>query len=347
MDDDVDTFLTTVYCMVDDLYRTELLPQKPRRRGHRPQMADSEVLTLALLAQWRPDRSERALLRYAQRFWRRYFPHLLSQSAFNRRVRDLASVLCRLGPAIAEQAPELVGGSPAYEALDGVGVPLLRRCRGRRHRCFGDEAALGRGGSDKAWYYGVELVATINASGLWTGFVYGPADTEERWLADALFCWRQDPRQTPPRPQDLAPLLGSAHRRGGQRRGPTGPVAPRQGAGTASAVVYLGDLGFRGAAWRRHWAADYDAAVLTKDDYAARPTERDRRHARRWLSGLRQIAETGFNWLQQRFGLLYPRVRTGWGLRARLGAKLAAFNVAVCINHQLGRPTFAFLDPFA
>jgi hypothetical protein len=347
MDDELDTFLTTVYCLVDDIYRTEMRARKPHRRGHRAEMGDSEVLTLVLLAQWRLDRSERAMLRYARRHWRRYFPRLLSQSAFNRRVRDLAGVLCRLGPTLAEPAPGLHGKAPAYAALDGAPVPLMRRCRGRRHRCFGDEAAFGRGGSDKVWYYGVELMATITADGLWTGFVYGPADTEERWLADALFCWRQDPSQALPGPADLAPTLGPAHRHHGHRRGPTGPIAPRLGAGRASAAVSLGDLGFRGAAWRRHWAEDYGAVVLTKDDYTARPTPQDRRQARRWLSGLRQVVETGFNWLEQRFGLWYPRAHTAWGLQARLGAKIAAFNVAVSINHQLGRPKFAFLDPYA
>jgi hypothetical protein len=133
MDDDLDTFLTTVYCLVDDCYRTELLPYKPRRPGHRPELSDSEVLTLMLLAQWRLDRSLRALLRYAQRHWRGYFPRLLSQSAFQRRVHDLAGALCRLGPALAEQAQAQLG-RPVYEVLDGVPVPLMRRCRGQRHR---------------------------------------------------------------------------------------------------------------------------------------------------------------------------------------------------------------------
>lgn len=345
MDDALDTFLTTVYCLVDDLYRTDCLPHKPRRPGHRPEMADSEVLTLALLAQWRLDRSERALVRYACQHWRGYFPRLLSQSAFNRRVRDLAGVLCRLGPAVAEQAAAIVGPAP-YTVLDGVPVPLLRRCRGRRHRCFADEAAIGRGGSDRDWYYGVKLLAALQPSGLCSGFVYGPASTEEHWLAEALFAWRQDPTQPPPGPSALAERLGPAHRLGGQRRGPTGPVRSAAGAGSPTDRPYLADLGLRGRAWRRHWAEDEGAVVLLKTDYAPRPTRAAQRMAQRWFNGCRQRVETAFDWLQQRFGLWYPRARTAWGLCARLGAKIAAFNVAVSINHAWGRPSFQFISVF-
>ena len=42
-------------------------------------------------------------------------------------------------------------GVPAYEVLDGVPVPLMRRWRGERQRCFAHEAAIDCGGSDRDW----------------------------------------------------------------------------------------------------------------------------------------------------------------------------------------------------
>jgi hypothetical protein len=347
MDDELDTFLTTGYCLVDDVYRTEMEPQKPRRRGQHAAMADSEVLTLALLAQWRLDRSERVMLCYARRHWRQYFPRLLTQSAFNRRVRDLAGVLCRLGPALGERAPSLLEAMPPYEVVDGVGVPLLRRCRGLRHRCFGDEAAIGRGGSDRTWAYGIKLLAAVQPQGLCSGFVYGPANTEEHWLADALFFWRRAPMQPLPDAPALQTALGPAHRRHGERQGPTGPLSCPLRVGKPTTGSYLGDLGFRGAAWRQHWAHDYGATVLTKSDYAPRPSAALQRRAKRWLNGHRQIVETAWAWLTARFGLCFPRARTALGLRARIAAKVAAFNVTVLINHLSHRPPFAFPDPYA
>lgn len=62
MEIDLDTFLVTVYCYVDDWYREQVAPQKPARPGHQPDLSDSEVLTLAVLAQWQEHTSERAFL---------------------------------------------------------------------------------------------------------------------------------------------------------------------------------------------------------------------------------------------------------------------------------------------
>ena len=70
---DLDTFLTIVYCMVDDVYQRQLAPAKPLRPGRQPELHDSEVLTLMLVAQWHPSRSERKVGRSAAQHWRAYF----------------------------------------------------------------------------------------------------------------------------------------------------------------------------------------------------------------------------------------------------------------------------------
>jgi hypothetical protein len=94
------------------------------------------VQTPSVLAQWQEGRSERRPLRYVAHHWRGYFPRQLSQRAFNRRARDPWDVRRLLGPAQEWAATGLLGGS-TYEVVDGVPVPLMRRCRGDRHRLFG------------------------------------------------------------------------------------------------------------------------------------------------------------------------------------------------------------------
>jgi hypothetical protein len=339
---DLDTFLVTVYCVVDDLYRAHAAPHKPVRPGHRPELADSEVLTLLVLAQWQQGRSERAFLRYACGHWHGYFPRLLSQSAFNRRARDLLGVVCLLGPLVSQGVRQELGITATYEVVDGVAIPLMRRCRGEQHRLFGLEAGIGRGGSDREWYYGVHLLGAINSAGLITGFVVGPAPTAEHWLAEALFRWREHPRAPAPTLAELEPVLERSH--AGGRVGPTGPIAPRLGVGRPSAGPWIGDRGFRGDAWRHHWRAHYGVSLLTRTDYElCVPAEQQRWD--RWLSGRRQIVETVFQWLEAVFGLRFPRARTYWGLLTRLAAKVAAFDLAVYINYRFSRPPFAFFNP--
>lgn len=86
--------------------------------------------------------------------------------------------------------------------------------------------------------------------------------------------------------------------------------------------------------------------VLTKDDYDGLPLA-DRRQARAWFCGLRQVIETVNGWLDDTLGLKFPRARTPWGLLTRLAAKVAAYNLALYLNHLYGRPTFARFSPFA
>jgi len=343
---DTDTFLVTVYCVVDELYQSELAPALPPRPGPRPHLADSEVLTLAVLAQWFPRRSERGFLRYATTHWRGYFPGLTSQSAFNRRVRNCWPLLARLGPALARALRSAGRDTPAFEAWDGVPVPLARVCRGRRHRLFGAEAGIGHGGADRARYYGVEVWATTDATGLITGFVVGPAGTSEYWLAESLLRWRADPTAPPPTAEDLLAELGPAHRAGGRRQGPGGTIGPRVGAGTPPPVPYVSDLGCTGRQWRQHWRDRYGAIVLTKADYDQLTPPATQQRLRHWLGALRQAVETVFGTLSEHFGLAYPRARGLWGLWTRISAKIAAYNVAVTINYQFGRPPFAIFNPY-
>jgi hypothetical protein len=49
---DLDTFLVALYTIIDDLYQAQVASQLPRGPGKRPTLSDSEVLTLALCAQW-------------------------------------------------------------------------------------------------------------------------------------------------------------------------------------------------------------------------------------------------------------------------------------------------------
>lgn len=330
---DLDTFLVALYTIVDDLYQQRFAQHKPRRPGKRPELSDSEVLTLAICAQWRGT-SERAFLRYATEHWRAYFPRLLSQSACNRRCRDLVGVLTYLSGAVAQ---ELAAYTAPYQALDNVPVPLMRRCRGGRHRLFGHEAAIGRGGSDRDWYYGCKLLLAVTPEGIITGFLLAPASTEDRWTGEAFFCWRHNREGWPVDPEELP------RRRNGQKYvGPTGLLWPRSGVGAASGVPYLADNGFFGAWWQSHWSQDYGATVLAPRNYTGAAARAAKRQHHSW----EQIVETINGHLEDTFNLHFPRARSPWGLLTRVAAKLAALNLGIWLNRHFGRPGLAFATLF-
>jgi hypothetical protein len=109
---DLETFLTTLYVMTDDLYQQQVVPRLPRSGGPEPKLSDSEVLCLALAAQWRrgvPWRSERGFVRYAHQHLRPLFPGMTSQSAFNRRWRRLWGAFILIGEALYAQLADQTG----------------------------------------------------------------------------------------------------------------------------------------------------------------------------------------------------------------------------------------------
>ncbi len=122
---DLDTFLVALYTITDDLYK-RYYPRTGPEVGPKPIMTDSEILTLGLCAQWLKW-PERKLLKYVKDHWHIYFPHLLSQSEYNRRFNAIADRMACLVPRIKYQ---LTGYCPSYEVLDCVPIPLMKRCRG-------------------------------------------------------------------------------------------------------------------------------------------------------------------------------------------------------------------------
>ena len=330
----LDTFLVALYTIVDDLYQANIAPLLPVRCGPKPRLSDSEMLTLALCAQWH-GASERAFLRYAAQHWRGYFPNLTSQSACNRRIRKLAWALSALAQAAAR---ELAAYAAPFQVLDTVPLPLMRRCRGRKHKLFGHEAGIGRGGSDRDWYYGCKLMLAATDQGVITGFLLSPASTEDHWAAEAFLCWRANPLGAPVSPEELP------RRRNGQKHvGPNGPQWPRYGPGQPTAAPCLGDNGLFGANWQRRWLEEYGAAVLAPLNYRGESAKHWRRRHRSRL----QVAETVNGLLEQVFHLHYPKARSVWGLLAQVSAKVAALNLGIRVNRQLGRPGLALATLFS
>ena len=133
VDLDLETFLTTLYVRVDDLYQQVIAPQMPAAGGPEPKLSDSEMLCLGLAAQWRsgvPWKTERGCLRYVRKHLHAMFPGLTSQSAFNRRLRRLWGGFILLQQAVAQQ----LMSADEYEMMDAVPVPVAH---GARHAGIG------------------------------------------------------------------------------------------------------------------------------------------------------------------------------------------------------------------
>jgi len=302
---DSDTFLTTLYVMIDDFCKSHLPPE--HHCGAPASLTRSEVLTLALFGQWQRFPSERGFYRYAQRHLRGALPNLPDRSQCNRLLRQQQAVLVACNRYLVQR---LQAQQCAYEALDATAVPT----RDAKRRGLGWlPGVVDIGWSHRlGWYQGVHLLLSVNPAGVITGFGSAPATTKDPLLAETFFAGRHQPH--PHLPSVGAPALGP----------------------------YVTDKGFEGTAWHQHWQHAYGAEVICAPKRnSKRPWSRA---WRRWLAGIRQIVETVNGCLHQVFRLNRERPHDLSGFGARLSAKVALHNFCIWFNEQLGRPRLAFAD---
>jgi hypothetical protein len=302
---DTDTFLTTLYVMVDDFCKERVVQEV--RPGPRASLSTSEVVTLTIYGQWSHFRSERRFYRYAQHHLRSAFPTLPDRSQFNRLMRQDGDVIV----AFLLYLSDLMDAQHClYEALDGTGVAT----RDVKRRGAGWLAGMSDIGwsNHLGWYEGLYLLIAVNPSGVITGFGFAPASTKDQSLAETFFALRQQPN----------PRLPSAGR-------------PAQNA-------YVADKGFEGQKLHLHWRHDYGANLICPPKKSARqPWPKP---LRRWLASLRQIVETVNDKLHNTFRLNAERPHDLTGFQARLAAKVALHNFCTWLNRQLGRSPLAFAD---
>jgi hypothetical protein len=302
---DVDTFLTTLYVMVDDFCHSRLPTKKP---GPQASLSASEVITLAIFARWGRFSSERDFYRYARACLRDAFPTLPDRSQFNRSVRSHDELI----EAFVLHLVALLGVQRRpYEALDSSAMPT-RDCKRRGHGWLAGRADIGWSNS-LGWYEGFSLLTTVDSTGVITGFCFGAASSADQQLAETFFALRARPNRR---------LIS---------------------VGSAAAGPYVADKGFEGAENHRRWLESYGAHIIHPPKRNSRKRSWSKR-LRRWIAGIRQIVESVYDKLFNTFGLWRERPHELQGLRSRLAARVALHNFCIWLNDQLGRPRLAFAD---
>jgi hypothetical protein len=306
---DVDTFLTTLYVMLDDFCHS--LPPTTRRPGPEAALSDSEVLALAIFfARWGRFSSERDFYRYAQNRLRGAFPTLPDRSQFNRLVRSYVGLIEEAALHLAPPMPSMRGAA-AYEALDASAMPV-RDAKRRGEGWLAGYADIGWSNS-LGWYEGFCLLVSVDPTGVITGFGFASASTKDQPLAETFFALRARPD----------PGLRSV--------------------GSAASGPYVVDKGFEGEDNHRRWLDRYGARVVCAPKRNGRKRSWPKR-LRRWAASIRQIVETVYEKLHHTFGLRGDRPHEMSGLRARLAARVALHNFCIWLNERLGRPRLAFAN---
>ncbi len=326
---DLDTFLTTLYVVIDDWYKREMRVRMKRHAGPSLQMSDSEVLTVAIAAQWRdgvPWQSERGIVRYMLGYGRSWFPRMLKRSQFNQRVRNLwAAFVC-----LQQELGQILSSDAVYEVVDCTPLPHCSLGQAISHDRHWLSGKKGRGGNHGGWFYGEQLLLCASDKGLVTGWMTGLANIDDRWVMEAFLSSRKGEKQLiePPLPK---------HRTYKQRFIPSlESFSPALTAGRDRSLPFLADGGFSGERRINHWRLEYGAEVFAPRASNIKGDKPGK--TMRWLRKHRQIIETVFARLVQNFGLHRINAHSELGMLTRIAAKMAAYNIGVMLNHTSGRP---------
>jgi hypothetical protein len=152
----MDTQITVVYCLCEDLLRALHHPEDPQC-----EMSDAEVLTTAIVAALYFGCNfvnARKLLRE-----QRYIPHMLGASRFNRRLHRIKDLLLTLFACLGEHWKAL--NSESTYSLDSFPIAACDNIRIPRAKLYQGEAYRGYIASKKRYFYGVRIHMLVTQAG--------------------------------------------------------------------------------------------------------------------------------------------------------------------------------------
>jgi IS5 family transposase len=184
---DFDDFCLWSYVTIDDIVQ-QLAPIF-QRKGPKPHCSDSELITITLIAECKGWDVETELLSELTPY-RHLFPIIPSQSRFNRRRRNLASLINRIRQILLS-AIDI--STDCQCIIDSLPVPVIQfhlvPSSRNNWRCY--DADYGRVESRKQTIFGYKLHLLITMSGVIVDFVLAPASASDIEIGHELLSGHQ------------------------------------------------------------------------------------------------------------------------------------------------------------
>lgn len=172
-------FITTVFVMIDDLYRRYAPPEVAKRRhALDAKLPDSEIITVSLCGELAGIDSENAWYSFVKRNYQHLFPNLCSRSRFNRTRRALLQTTELLRQKLSSV---FAASSGRFCIVDSFSLAVCKFGRARYCHTFrGLGADYGKCPSKKETYFGYKVHAMVTLEGYVTAFEVTPASTDDR-----------------------------------------------------------------------------------------------------------------------------------------------------------------------
>lgn len=178
---DLDTLLTALYVLADDL-----LPAREKSRpGRRPRISDAEVICLAVAQVLLDCPKERRFLRSARRRLAHLFPYIPKQPGYNKRVRALAPEIVRVLGHLARLSPSWCD---RLRLVDATPVPCGQSRETVKRSEFAGHAAYGYCAAHSRHFWGFKLYLLCAPDGMPIAFELASASASEREVVAEMLC---------------------------------------------------------------------------------------------------------------------------------------------------------------
>jgi hypothetical protein len=293
----VTDYLLHVFYLIDTEIEAMNLPRL-RRRGPRPTLSDSEVITMVLAGEFLGIDTDRGIYRFFRRYHLAEFPALarVDRTTFARQAAALWRVTQLLHERVLAMLPltDPVDGQ-RWWVVDSFPIRTARLARAPRSKLFRGVANYGHDPTTpRDLYFGLRVHVRSSDR--------GPVAQVELTGANVA---------------DLDAALA---------------LAPAAGPGEPC----LGDRNYWYRSAHRVWQLTRAAMTLVAP-YKKKSLDPDPRRSR-LLARLRQIIETVIGQLATRFHAERTWARDLWHLTARLARKLLSHTVATLLNWRAGNP---------
>jgi len=174
---DLETFIVTTYCLIDDALATVLDGQRLRQRGPMPILADSEVLTMEVVGEFLGLDQDQAIYDHFRRHHAELFPALptVHRTTFVRQAANLWRLKERIWQLLMIQTSH----DGQVSLVDSFPVPVCRFARAYRCRLFGGEAAFGHDHVQRQTYYGFRVHVRCCWPGVIAAISLAPANAAD------------------------------------------------------------------------------------------------------------------------------------------------------------------------
>lgn len=169
------TILTTIFTIVDDTMKESgVIQQALKRPGPAPHLSDSELISIALYQELIGEPREDHFFRLQRSSLQIFFPGLNERSRYNRRKRDLWSIILAVRVSLQMVLEALQLEETA--AIDSAPVPCVGYKRSKQTSDFRGTADYGICSSKAMKYFGCKLHSVVSLTGLILGFLLTPAN---------------------------------------------------------------------------------------------------------------------------------------------------------------------------